>query len=315
MQENAVKLFNKVRLFSSASVAAAIILSILFSGLLGKESLGWQIVLAITALAIGIPHGALDHLVTLPKNEPKKMAIFVTVYVAVAVIAVIGILRFNVIGFCLVLLMSAIHFGIGDAAFINEIDKRSAPQRALNRFLYIPAAGFTPVFIPLVNSASTDALAKVNPDLINWHQGFDSQILISVSTFSIFAIIALLVTKRFRDALDLALLLALALLTPPLIAFAVYFGCWHAMRHTARLTLSLPKCLIALNAGELRTSFLKAIIPGLPALIGTFMVAAFLAISGKDFTDEFFWMALVVVWALTVPHMAVTAKLDRAALA
>jgi len=315
MQENAVKLFNKVRLFSSASVAAAIILSILFSGLLGKESLGWQIVLAITALAIGIPHGALDHLVTLPKNEPKKMAIFVTVYVAVAVIAVIGILRFNVFGFCLVLLMSAIHFGIGDAAFINEIDKRSAPQRALNRFLYIPVAGFTPVFIPLVNSASTDALAKVNPDLINWHQGFDSQILISVTTFSIFAIIALLVIKRFREALDLALLLALALLTPPLIAFAVYFGCWHAMRHTARLTLSLPKCLVALNAGELRTSFLKAIIPGLPALIGTFVVAAFLAISGKDFTDEFFWMALVVVWALTVPHMAVTAKLDRAALA
>ena len=314
MQENAVKLFNKVRFFSSASVAAAIFLSILFSGLLGKESLGWQIVLAITALAIGIPHGALDHLVTLPKNEPKKMAIFVTVYVAVAVLAVIGILRFNVIGFCLVLLMSAVHFGIGDAAFINEIDKRSASQKPLNRLLYIPAAGFTPVFIPLVNSASTDALAKVNHDLINWHQGLDSQILISVSTFSIFAIISLLLTKRFREALDLALLLALALLTPPLIAFAVYFGCWHAMRHTARLTLSLPKSQKELDAGELKKSFLSAVIPGLPALMGTFVVAAVLAISGKDFTDEFFWMALVVVWALTVPHMAVTAKLDRAAL-
>ena len=315
MQENAVKLFNTVRLFSSASVAAAIILSTLFSGILGEESLGWQIVLAITALAIGIPHGALDHLITLPKNEPKKMAIFVSVYVAVAVIAVIGILKFNIIGFCLVLLMSAIHFGIGDAAFINEIDKRSAPRKALSRFLYIPAAGFTPVFIPLVNSASTDALAKVNPDLINWHQGFDSEILMLVCLFSLLAIIALTVAKRFREVIDLALLLALALLTPPLIAFAVYFGCWHAMRHTARLTLSLPKCLAALNAGELRTSFLKAVIPGLPALVGTFVVAALLAISGKDFTDEFFWMALVVVWALTVPHMAVTAKLDRAALA
>ncbi len=287
----------------------------LFSGLLGEESLGWQIVLAITALSIGIPHGALDHLITLPKNQPKKMAIFISVYVAVAVIAVIGILKFNIIGFCLVLLMSAIHFGIGDAAFIHEIDKRSAPQKPLNRFLYIPAAGFIPVFIPLVNSASTDALAKVNPDLINWHQGFDSEILMLACLLSIFAITALMVAKRFREVIDLALLLALALLTPPLIAFAVYFGCWHAMRHTARLTLSLPKCLDALNAGEIRTSFLKAVIPGLPALVGTFVVAALLALSGKDFTDEFFWMALVVVWALTVPHMAVTAKLDRAALA
>jgi hypothetical protein len=59
---------------------------------------------------------------------------------------------------------------------------------------------------------------------------------------------------------------------------------------------------------------LSAVIPGLPALVGTFVVAAVLAFSGQKFSDEFFWMALVVVWALTVPHMAVTAKLDRAAL-
>jgi Brp/Blh family beta-carotene 15,15'-monooxygenase len=109
-------------------------------------------------------------------------------------------------------------------------------------------------------------------------------------------------------------LLLLAHLAPPLIAFAVYFGCWHAMRHTARLTLSLPRSIENLTQGMLRKAFSNAVIPGLPALIGTFVVAGLLTLSGQDFTDEFFWMALVVVWALTVPHMAVTAKLDRAAL-
>ena len=276
--------------------------------------MGWQVALAITALAIGIPHGALDHLITLPKNQPKKMAIFITVYVAVAVVAVIGILNFNTIGFCLVLLMSAVHFGIGDAAFINEIDKRAGSESKLNRYLYIPAAGFTPVFIPLVNSASTEALAKVNPALINWHQGFDHQILLAVSIFAFFAIVVLAISKRVRESIDIALLLGLALLTPPLIAFAVYFGCWHAMRHTARLTLSLPRTVQNLDEGKTGKAFLNAVIPGLPALVGTFVVAGALALSGRDFTDEFFWMALVVVWALTVPHMVVTAKLDRAAL-
>jgi beta-carotene 15,15'-dioxygenase len=48
----------------------------------------------------------------------------------------------------------------------------------------------------------------------------------------------MIIGKRKREALDLTLLLLLAHLAPPLIAFAVYFGCWHAMRHTARLTLS-----------------------------------------------------------------------------
>jgi Brp/Blh family beta-carotene 15,15'-monooxygenase len=314
MQNNAVVLFTRVRLFSTISVILAIFASLFFSDLLGVGSMGWQVVIAVVALAIGIPHGALDHLVTLPKAQPKKMAIFIVVYVAVAIVAVIGILKFNTVGFILVLFMSAVHFGIGDAAFINEIDKRHDSSQKLNRWFYIPAAGFTPVFIPLVNSASTQALASVNPALINWHKGFDSEILFIVSSFTAVAIVVMGFTKRYREAFDLTLLLLLAHLAPPLIAFAVYFGCWHAMRHTARLTLSLPKSIENLTQGMLRKAFSQAVIPGLPALIGTFVVAGILALSGKDFTDEFFWMALVVVWALTVPHMAVTAKLDRAAL-
>jgi Brp/Blh family beta-carotene 15,15'-monooxygenase len=314
MQNNAVVLFNRVRLFSTISVTLAILASLFFSDLLGQSSMGWQVIIAVVALAIGIPHGALDHLVTLPKAQPKKMALFIAVYVAVAIVAVIGILNFNIVGFIVVLFMSAIHFGIGDAAFINEIDKRSEGTKKLSRWFYIPAAGFTPVFIPLVNSASTEALASVNPSLINWHQGLDSQILFTITVFAILAIGVMVFDKRYREALDLIVLLLLAHLAPPLIAFAVYFGCWHAMRHTARLTLSLPRSIENLTQGMLRKAFSNAVIPGLPALIGTFLVAGLLAISGRDFTDEFFWMALVVVWALTVPHMAVTAKLDRAAL-
>ena len=314
MQNNAVVLFTRVRLFSTISVILAIAASLFFSDLLGEGSMGWQVVIAVIALAIGIPHGALDHLVTLPKSEPKKMALFIAVYVAVAIVAVIGILNFNIVGFILVLFMSAIHFGIGDAAFINEIDKRSEGTKKLSRWFYIPAAGFTPVFIPLVNSDSTEALASVNPSLINWHQGLDSQILFTITVFAILAIGVMVFDKRYREALDLIVLLLLAHLAPPLIAFAVYFGCWHAMRHTARLSLSLPRRIENLTQGMLRKAFSNAVIPGLPALIGTFLVAGILALSGRDFTDEFFWMALVVVWALTVPHMAVTAKLDRAAL-
>jgi Brp/Blh family beta-carotene 15,15'-monooxygenase len=314
MHESVVVLFKRVRLFSTVAVVVGILLSLVFSKLLNSASMGWQVVIAVFALAIGIPHGALDHLITLPKAQPKKMAVFIIIYVAIAIVAVIGILKFNTIGFIIVLFMSAIHFGIGDAAFLNEIDRRSAKGSSLNRYFYIPAAGFTPVFIPLVNSASTDALAQVNPALINWHQGLDSEILFVVTSFSCVSIVLFALGKRVRESVDLILLLVLALFTPPLIAFAVYFGCWHAMRHTARLTLSLPRTVENLHNGKIGKAFQNAVIPGLPALIGTFVVAGGLALSGKDFTDEFFWMALVVVWALTVPHMAVTAQLDKAAL-
>ena len=314
MRDLEYRLFSQVRTFSSIAVIIAITLSLIFSQFLGESSIQWQVVIAVMALAIGIPHGALDHLVTLPKSKPTVMALFITIYVVVAIVAVIAILRFNVFGFIFVLLMSATHFGIGDAAFINEMDRRGGRKKALPRTIYAVAAGATPVMIPLVNSASTDALAQVNPALIDWHQGFGQEILYAVSGFALTAIVILFLSHRKRESLDIALLLALALIAPPLITFAVYFGCWHAMRHTARLSLTLESSQRAFVSGDSQSAFTRAVIPGLPALAGTLLIAGVLALLGNEFNGDFFWMALVVVWALTVPHMAVTAKLDRSAL-
>jgi Brp/Blh family beta-carotene 15,15'-monooxygenase len=314
MVETKLRLFSRVRTLSSAVIAIATVLSLLFSQLLGTNTLGWQLVLATIALGIGIPHGAMDHLVTLPKAAPIRMALFITLYVAIALLAIYAILRWNVWGFIFVLIMSATHFGIGDAAFLSEKDSLSGGSR-IPAWFYAPAAGLLPVAIPLVNSRSTDALEKVNPDLINWHRGFTTEILMVVAVITTLSLLALLQRKRYRDALDLLLLAALASFAPPLVAFAVYFGCWHAMRHTARLTSLLPNSESAYLRGRPGQAFVAAVIPGLPALVGTLIFVVILAgFSQQDLSDEFLWLTLVTIWALTVPHMIVTARLDRAAL-
>jgi Brp/Blh family beta-carotene 15,15'-monooxygenase len=311
-----LKTFSTVRTFSSAIVAIAIALSIAFSSWLGAESLNWQVVMAVTALAIGIPHGALDHLVTLPKAQPFKMAVFVTIYVAIALAAIWAILQWNVWGFIAVVLMSATHFGIGDSAFISELNHlKGNNSTKFPVWAYAPAAGLLPVVIPLVNNRSTEALTKVNDSLINWHYGYTSEIQIAVAAIATLSAMALISRKRYRDLLDLTLLAALASVAPPLVAFAVYFGCWHAMRHTARLTSLLPRCLDAYERNNSRRAFALAVIPGLPALAGTLIFVALLAgFSQNNVSDTFLWLTLVTIWALTVPHMIVTAKLDRAAL-
>jgi Brp/Blh family beta-carotene 15,15'-monooxygenase len=316
MEMAKLKTFSTVRTFSSAIVAIAIALSIAFSSWLGAESLNWQVVMAVTALAIGIPHGALDHLVTLPKAQPFKMAVFVTIYVAIALAAIWAILQWNVWGFIAVVLMSATHFGIGDSAFISELNHlKGNTSTKFPVWAYAPAAGLLPVVIPLVNSRSTEALTKVNDSLINWHYGYTSEIQIAVAAIATLSAMALISRKRYRDLLDLTLLAALASVAPPLVAFAVYFGCWHAMRHTARLTSLLPRCLDAYERNNSRRAFALAVIPGLPALAGTLIFVALLAgFSQNNVSDTFLWLTLVTIWALTVPHMIVTAKLDRAAL-
>ncbi len=310
------KVFSRIRTFSSAAVAVAILLSILFSQWLGADSLNWQIVLATIALAVGIPHGALDHLVTLPRSAPIRMAIFIAIYVAIALLAIYAILKWNVWGFIFVVVMSATHFGIGDSAFLNELDSLKNPTGSrIPAWLYAPAAGLLPVAIPLVNSRSSEALTKVNESLVDWHQGYTTEIILAVAAITTLCLFGLLQRKRYRDALDIALLAALASIAPPLVAFAVYFGCWHALRHTARLTSLLPNSESAYLRGRPGQAFVAAVIPGLPALFGTIIFIAVLAgFSQQDLSDKFLWLTLVTIWALTVPHMLVTAKLDRAAL-
>jgi Brp/Blh family beta-carotene 15,15'-monooxygenase len=288
--------------------------SLVASQLIGSKDLTWQVAIALFALAVGIPHGALDHFVTVPRTNKKIMFIFISIYVLVACVAVLAILKWNVLGFQIVVLMSLVHFGVGDSAFLNELDRlKGKTSSHLPTTFVVLAFGSIPVVMPLINSSSTSALSQVNTNLINWHQGFDQGLRSVVLALFIVALVALVVTKRFRDVIDLFLLAALAVLTPPLIAFAVYFGCWHAMRHTARLTLVLPESLSAYEQGKALKAFWSAVLPGTPALIGSFLVAAGLWIYG-EVDKSFFWFVLTIVWALTVPHMIVTAKLDRKAL-
>jgi Brp/Blh family beta-carotene 15,15'-monooxygenase len=151
--------------------------------------------------------------------------------------------------------------------------------------------------------------------LIDWHHGFTAELLLLVAAIATISILVLVSRLRYRDVLDLALLAALASVAPPLVAFAVYFGCWHAMRHTARLSSLLRSSRAAYEANKPLRAFQKAVIPGLPALFGTLIFVLLLAGFSRDnISDSFLWLTLVTIWALTVPHMIVTAKLDRAAL-
>jgi Brp/Blh family beta-carotene 15,15'-monooxygenase len=316
MEGAKLKTFATVHLFSSASIAMVTILSIILSSWLGANSLNWQVAMAVIALAIGIPHGALDHLITLPRNRTFVMVLFISIYIAVALLAIWAILRWNQWGFIGVVLMSATHFGIGDSAFIAELDRLSSRKgKSITVWAYASAAGLIPVVIPLVNSRSTAALEKVNSKLVNWHAGYSSQIIILIAAICTIAILTLLSKKRYRDCADIFLLFALVTFAPPLVAFATYFGCWHAMRHTARLSSLLPASIINYQAGKSFAAFRSAVIPGLPALLGAAIFVPLLAgFARESITDKFLWLALVTIWALTVPHMLVTARIDRAAL-
>lgn len=313
MQASESVLLKQLQTFSRYSLLFGIAVSLPLNYLF-PDQFGWQVTLAVAALVVGIPHGAVDHLITVPKMASLKMALFLTGYLALTGLAIWFFLSFQLLGFALIVVISAVHFGVGDASFLSELDKRVG-DRSFPKVLYVLAAGFTPVMIPLVNSQSQAALEVVNPNLVGWASGLEQPLLAGFVLLNLVAVAAMVVRRRPELALDLLILLAISLLAPPLVAFAFYFGLWHALRHTGRLTLELDSAKTKHRQSQPMGAFWKAVAAGIPALV---IVLAFTVVlgftTGFNLGTDLLWYLLVVIWALTIPHMALTARLDVRAM-
>ena len=313
MSQTLFRIYQGAGQFSRAMTALAVLL---FAGLQissAEVSIKAQVVLAVISLAIGIPHGAIDHLITIPRDSTKRFIGFILIYTLIAIVAALAIAQWNLVGFQLVVLMSALHFGFGDAAYANE-SRAAADKTGYSNFLltcYAIPAGFLPVVLPLTDKRTLEVLQELNPALINWAGTFTQVLRNSTLAVAVFSTLLLIITRNYSLALDLLLLLALSFFAPPLVAFAVYFGLWHAIRHTARLVPKLPSAMQKVSSSTPLSVFFTAVIPGLYAIAGIFLLGIFFVARGTtDVSSDFLWIILVIIWALTVPHMATTAKFD-----
>jgi beta-carotene 15,15'-dioxygenase len=313
MSQTLLKIYQGAGQFSRVMAALAVLF---FAGLEFTNfeiAIKAQIVIAIIALAIGIPHGAIDHLITIPRESTRRFIAFIAIYTLIAIIAALAIAQWNLVGFQLVVLMSALHFGFGDSAYANESRAAAGKNGYSNLALasYAIPAGFLPVILPLTDKRTLEVLRELNPALINWAGTFTESLRNLTLALAVVSILLLVVTKNYSLALDLVLLFVLSFFAPPLVAFAVYFGLWHAIRHTARLVPKLPSALAKASTGKPLASFFAAVIPGLYAILGIFLLGIFFVARGTtEVSSDFLWVILVIIWALTVPHMATTAKFD-----
>jgi Brp/Blh family beta-carotene 15,15'-monooxygenase len=305
------------RRWSRIGIAATIVVLILLRLSLPDINLSTQLAIAFLGLMVGIPHGAIDHLISIPSHPRSRFAGYIAGYVAVAVLAGAAIATWNVIGFQIVVVMSALHFGYGDASYINE--GHDAAKEGRNPFwvesLYAIPAGFLPVILPLTDHRTLSALNRINPSLDRWAGSHGGSLRTATLAIGALSALLFLLLRKYSLVIDLGLLAALSLFAPPLIAFASYFGFWHALRHTARLVPKLPKAVALASAGRWKSSIAAAVIPGLYAIAGTLAIAVILMVqSPGKFSSSLLWSTLVIIWALTVPHMATTARFDFKAL-
>ena len=161
------------------SVGATLILSLLTQATAATTSIGpVPITLALIALIVGIPHGAVDNLTLTRGLTTRQRLIGVTAYVSIAGAAALCIVQWPGMAFLAVLGMTVWHFGTGDVEATREL-QNLAPLSGLPRIAYALALGSAPVLLPLTSPAAVSTLTASC-------KRFSSSTLISKASWSSF---------------------------------------------------------------------------------------------------------------------------------
>lgn len=291
---------------SVALVAAALLVELLVPG--GWGGAWWPLV---AGLLLGLPHGAVDHLVPRFRRGAAApgLPLVVVGYVGVAALAYAGFRAAPAPALVVFVAVSAAHFGLGDVAFSDD----RAGRRARGRAARAAAHGGVVMLLPLVlaPAATAAVVAALVPGSSGVLPGWvRAAVVVLVGASCALALGIDARDARWVDALELLLLIGLVLLVPPFVAFGVYFGGWHSVRHLARVLAEEPASAGELRQGRLGAALLRF---GTAAALPTLAALLVLAVLWRsaDGLAAFVATDLVVLAALTTPHVVMVAWLDR----
>lgn len=284
--------------------------------LIGVPALSSSVTLAIVGLGLiaGIPHGAVDHLTATRLARGRSLTVIAACYAAVAAVVWVLLRWAGPAALVAVVVLSAVHFGLGEL----EVTRRLTgwrPGRLTAAATVV--AGCGALALPLARSDEqfSAVAAAVSPGLARLLGAAPLQIGV-IAVWLGCAVVASVAAVREGHtvvALDIVLIGALGLVAPPLVAFAVWFGGWHAVRHSARLLSVEPGCAALLARGRRRAAVHRlaglAALPSLAVLMAVGALAG-VTLAAPDPTAAVA-EALRVLLALTVPHMVVVFWLDH----
>lgn len=248
---------------------------------------------------IGLPHGAFDGAIARHLGYGREwcgLISFIASYLGLAGFVVAFWIWFPGLALALFLLLSAVHFGCGDAT----------ASTGLARTVQIAAHGGVAVFgICLFH------LSEVKP-LFSVLTGGDITLAVIITEFFplfIVPIAVLYLILAFRNTLlrprlvELAVLCLLISAVPPLVGFAIYFCVLHTGRHMQHIWTRVQ------SSTTLRQVIMQA---------GIFTVASWIVgavfvlwLDSGNISQDLLQVIFIGLAALTVPHVILVDGLFR----
>ncbi len=287
-------------------ITILLLLPYLFGWMLSANFDIW--ILIISLAFTGIPHGAIDHVIFLQqKNEPVSgqnlLKSFFTPYLLMIGFTFLLWLVIPAFMFWFFLVVAAYHFGQSQLFYISFPNKAFIKSTA-----YIFWGTFILSTLWLFHWQEQKLIIQ---SVFNWNLEVNGLVYYSVLYAAILsAAITLILLLYFfkngmltgrmfvQETLVLVLLTILFYITTPYLAFAVYFGLWHA----SRVIITEYHYLKMKNPDQLTfLSFTKSFLP--------FSILSFAGLGILFWVSQMlkanispFMLFLIFISALTMPH-------------
>lgn len=289
--------------------------------------------LVASAVLLGLPHGAVDHLT--PSRAEGRRTTYRDMATVGLLYAVLGGLYAAlwfvqpVAAFVVFILLTWLHWGQGEVHTLGAVAAVDHLQTPRQRGMTALARGTLPMLVPLV--AFPGEYRFVAETLVGLFGGSLGALTVAFTTDGRLIVAALvgfllagsLATGYVRadssrrwalDAGEVGLLVTFFAVVPPILAIGLYFTCWHALRHVGRLLAIDPDARAALADGDTGTALVRFTLDATPLTLASLALLGGLALlvpATPAGVADLVGLYLVLIAALTLPHVVVVTHLDR----
>ncbi|WP_209331719.1 Brp/Blh family beta-carotene 15,15'-dioxygenase [Lunatimonas salinarum] len=254
----------------------------------GNQTFEW-ILFALVLFTVGIPHGALDHLLANPHIQRRDLTRFILKYLGIIILYLFIWTMIPVLALFAFLIMSAYHFG--QSHYLRE--------RLLigKGFCYLGTGAFYLGAILLGNFEQTETILS---PIVAIGRFYDVGLLL-LGTSVVAVAFLLRKNKQIHYHIYLAEMLTLGTLLfhlPLLVGFILYFGFWHALPSMAEEYQSLK---FSLGDNRLSQFFLRMLPFTAVSIIGMGIILVILYPTNT--TQELTLLFFVLVSLISAPHI------------
>jgi Brp/Blh family beta-carotene 15,15'-monooxygenase len=265
----------------------------------------FQLLGALILIAfLGIPHGAIDHIIFLEDNSTAKPMHFYVFYFGLMGLYILSWLTFPMLSLILFLLVSAYHFGQ------SQFSELSLNQSLAHHMLYFAWGCSILCGLILYNMDAILSLASLSPDMLYLSAVFNKSMLsILLPASSILTIFLLIIisgknqisSERFFFEIYLLFLIHVCFyILPPIVGFTLYFVILHSFKV---LSEEFRYLQLRRNNFSLR-AFIKLLLPfTLISIVGGGVMMFFAYHQLIGISNGL--LVFVLISVLTLPHSVV----------